>query len=73
MSGNTKNTIRDLKTLEDLFDFGNLDKNHDLFSGKNKKIIGEFEIETPIIIWIDEFVCLKKCVRLNVEMMEKRD
>ena len=33
----TKDVIRDLKNLEDIFDFSNLDKNHELFSNKNKK------------------------------------
>ena len=45
--------------MEDIFDFSNLDKNHDLFSNKNKKVIGKFKIETPKNIWIDEFVCLR--------------
>ena len=42
-----------------MFDFSNLDKNHELFSNKNKKLIGFFKIETPKKIWIDEFVCLR--------------
>ena len=29
-------------------------------SNKNKKLIGKFKIETPKIIWIDEFVCLRR-------------
>ena len=28
--------------------------------GKNKKVIGKFEIEFPENIWIDEFVCLRR-------------
>ena len=56
---NTKGVIKDLKNLEDIFDFSNLDKNHELFSNKNKKVIGKFKIETPKNIWIDEFVCLR--------------
>ena len=56
---NTKDIIKDLKNLEDIFDFSNLDKNHELFSNKNKKFIGKFKIETPKNIWIDEFVCLR--------------
>ena len=56
---NTKDIINDLKKLEDLFDFSNLDENHELFSNKNKKVIGKFKIEAPKIIWIDEFVCLR--------------
>ena len=56
---NTKDIIKDLKNLEDLFDFSNLDKNHELFSNKNKKVIGKFKIETPKNFWIDEFVCLR--------------
>ena len=59
LSVKTKNIIKDLKNLEDIFDFSNLDKNHELFSNKNKKVIGKFKIETPKNIWIDEFVCLR--------------
>ena len=59
LSVNTKNIIKDLKNLEDIFDFSNLDKNHEIFSNKNKKVIGKFKIETPKNIWIDEFVCLR--------------
>ena len=59
LSVNTKAIIKDLKNLEDIFDFSNLEKNHELFSKKNKKVIGKFKIETPKKIWIDEFVCLR--------------
>ena len=59
LSVNTKDIIKDLKKLEDIFDFSNLDENHELFSNKNKKVIGKFKIETPKNIWIDEFVCLR--------------
>ena len=55
----TKDIIKDSKNLEDIFDFSNLDKNHDLFSNKNKKVIGKIKIETPRNIWIDELVCLR--------------
>ena len=47
---NTKDIVKDLENLEDIFDFTNLDKNHELFSNKNKKVIGKFKIETPINI-----------------------
>ena len=57
LSVNTKDVIKDLKNLEDSFDFSNLDKNHELFS--KKKLIGKFKIETPKNILIDEFVCLR--------------
>ena len=30
-----------------MFDFSNLDEKHDLFSKKNKKVIGKFKVETP--------------------------
>ena len=36
LSVNTKDSIKDLKNLEDIFDFSNLDKNHELFSNKKK-------------------------------------
>ena len=58
-SRKTKDIIKDLKNLEDIFDFSNLDKYHELSSERNKKVIGKFKIETPKNIWIDEFVCLR--------------
>ena len=59
LSLNTKDIIKELKNLEDIFDFSNLDKHHELFSNKKKKIMGKFKIETPKNFWIDEFVCLR--------------
>ena len=59
LSVNTKNIVTDLKNLEDIFDFSNLDKNHELFSNKNKKVLGKYKIETPKSVFIDEFVCLR--------------
>ena len=59
LSMKTKDIIKDLKNLEDIFDFSNLDKNHELFREKNKKVIGRFKLVTPQNIWIDEFVCLR--------------
>ena len=59
LSMKTKDIIEDLKNLEDIFDFTNLDKKHELFSNKNEKKVGFFKIETPKNIWIDEFVCLR--------------
>ena len=59
LSMRTENIIKDLKNLEDVFDFSNLDKNHELYNNKNKKVIGKFKTETPKNFWIDEFVCLR--------------
>ena len=36
-----------------------MDENHELFSNKNKKVIGKFKIKTPKNVWTDEFVCLR--------------
>ena len=58
LSTNTNDFIRVLKNLEDSFGFSNLDKNHELSSKKNIKVVGKFKIETPKKI-IDEFVCLR--------------
>ena len=55
----TKDFIKDLKNLEDIFDFSNLDKNHEIFSNKNKEVVGNFKSKTPKSIWIDRFVCLR--------------
>ena len=59
LSVNTNDIIRDLKNLEDIFDFSNLDDKHELFSKKNKKRVGFIKIETPKKIWIDEFIALR--------------
>ena len=59
LSIKTKDIIKDLKKLEDIFDFSNLDKNHELYSNKNKKVIGKFKLETPKNVWIDEIVRLR--------------
>ena len=59
LSMNTKDFIKDLKNLEDIFDFSDLDKNHELNSNKNEKVFGFFKIKTPKNTWIDEFVCLR--------------
>ena len=59
LSMRTENFIEDLKSLEDMFDFSNLDENHEIFSNKNKKVIGKFEIETPENVWINELVSLR--------------
>ena len=58
LSMNTKDIINDFENLEEIFDFSNLDENHEIFSNKNKKVIGIFKMETPKIFWMDEFVCL---------------
>ena len=59
ISVKAKDFIKDLKNLEDIFDFSNLNENHELFSDKNKRDIGKFKIETPKTIKIDEFICLR--------------
>ena len=46
LSIKTENIIKDLKNLENIFDFSNLDENNELFSNRNKKMIGKFQIET---------------------------
>ena len=59
LSMKTEDIVKDLKILENIFDFSNLNENHELLSNKNKKVIGKFKIETPKNFIIDEFVCLR--------------
>ena len=59
LSIKSENIIKDLKNLEDIFDFSNIDANHELYSEKNKKVLGKFKIETPKNIFIDEFIALR--------------
>ena len=60
---NTNDIIEDIKDLEDMFDLSYLEKTHKLFSIKNKKVVGKFELETPKNMWVDEFVCLRSKMR----------
>ena len=39
LSIKTENIIKDLKILEDMFDFSNSDEKHEIFSFENKKSI----------------------------------
>ena len=72
LSVNTKVININLKKLEDVFDFSNLDENPEIFSKKNKKINGFFKTETPKNIWIVEFACLgSEMFCLSVEMIVK--
>ena len=60
ISANTKDIIGDLQILTDLFDFSNLNNNHELLSNKNESVLGRFKIQTPIKnIWIEEYISLK--------------
>ena len=77
LSVNTKDFIRDSKNLEDIFDFRNLNKNHEIFGNQNEKDIGKYKIENSKSIWIDEFVCLRskmysfKCGNDNKNKLKK--
>ena len=73
LSLNTKNIIQDLHNMKEYFDFSNLNKDHELFSIVNKKVLGKFKIETPKNIWIDEFIALtnRKVIVLNVIIIMK--
>ena len=61
LSNKTENIIKDLKILEAMFDFSNLDnlKNMKYSVKRNKKKFSNFKSETPKKIRIDEFLCLK--------------
>ena len=43
LSVSTKDIIKDLKNLEDLFDFSILNENQELFSDTNTKVIGKIK------------------------------
>ena len=62
LSTETQNINSNLKNFEDLIDFSKLNKNHERFSNKNRKVVGKFKIETPEYIWIDDFVFLRSKV-----------
>ena len=55
---NTNNVIKDLKNVREIFDSSNLNKNPCLYNMKNKRVKGQFNIETPGNVFIDGFICL---------------
>ena len=59
LSIKSENIIKDLKNLEDIFDFSIIDENHEVYSEKIEKISGKFKIETPKNMFIDEFIALR--------------
>ena len=44
---NFNKIIKDLQNLEESFDFSNSNKDQELFSNENKKVLRKFKIETP--------------------------
>ena len=44
---NTKDIIKDSQKLEEIIGFSILGEYHELFSNKNKKVIGKFSKEAP--------------------------
>ena len=59
LSIESENIIKDLRNLEDIFDFSNIDENHELYSERNEKVLGKFKIETLKNVFIDEFIALR--------------
>ena len=47
LSVNTRDISKDLRNIDDLFNFSNLIEKHELLSKIYRKVIGEFIIETP--------------------------
>ena len=50
LSMKTQNIIKGIKNLEEILDFSNLDKNHEKFSNKNKKVNRKLIGETPKVV-----------------------
>ena len=75
LSKTTQNIINDSRNLEVIFDFSNLDKNHEICNNKNKRVVGKFKIEGPINNWKDEFIALRskgysfKCNNKNTNIL----
>ena len=51
-----KDIIKDLQNLNKKIDFRNLNKDHELFSKENEKVVGNFKIETPKNVFTDKFI-----------------
>ena len=71
LSVNTKDIMKDLKNLEDIFDFSNLDKNHELFSKKKQKKLVNLKLKPLKRFGLMNSLPEKKCLLRNVEMIVK--
>ena len=56
---NQENLIEFLKQTKDKFDFGELDKSHELYDPTNKKGIEKMKNETSPALVFDSFVALR--------------
>ena len=62
ISVKTKDMVNDLDELQEqykLFDFSNLNKDHNFFSNEFKKKPGYLKIQTPKSLYINKFVFLR--------------
>ena len=48
-----------MEYFNDNFDFSEIDKFHDLYDCKNKKVIDKFKLETSLIGELTEFIALR--------------
>ena len=48
LSIKTEDLIKDLEYIKDNFDFSELDKSHELYDCKSKKVTGQLKIETSL-------------------------
>ena len=55
----TSNLLKDLEYFNDDFVFSELEKSHELYDLKNKKVIGKMKIKTSPILEVDNFVALR--------------
>ena len=62
LSIETQNFIDDPRNLENLFDFSDLNENHQLLSNTNEKVLAKFYRESPKNNWIEEFIALRSKV-----------
>ena len=74
LSMRTENFIEDLKILEDMFDFSNLDENHEIFSNKNKKYMANLKLKplkmsglTNLFVWEVKRMLLNVVMRVKIK------
>ena len=66
LSVSTKDILKDLKNFVDSLDFSKLNESHEVFSSKNRKVLGRYKTKTPKSISTDEFVALRsKCYAIK--------
>ena len=57
ISQNTNDMIKDVQNLNEILEFCISNKNHEIFSNENKKVVGKLNVDLSKHVLTDELIC----------------